>query len=53
MLNAEKEYAKNFSEQQKKFCSRLHYHGVNSYLFVNGVHIYKFKSNDSEIGAVP
>ena len=28
------------------------YNGVNSYLFVNGVHIYKFKLNDSEIGAV-
>ena len=33
----------------KKFCLSLHYNGANSYLFVNGTHIYKFKSKDSEI----
>ena len=31
----------------------LHYNGANSYLFVNGVQIYKFKANDSEINTVP
>ena len=27
----------------------LHYNGENSYLFVNGTEIYKFKAKDSEI----
>ena len=31
----------------------LHYNGANSYLFVNGTEIYKFKAKDSEIAAVP
>ena len=32
-----------------KFCLSLHYNGANSYLFVNGVRIIKFKAKDSEI----
>ena len=39
--------------RKKKFCLRLHYNGVNSYLFVNGTEIYKFKVKDSEIVAAP
>ena len=31
----------------------LHYNGVNSYLFVNGTKIIKFKAKDSEIIANP
>ena len=31
----------------------LHYNGANSYLFVNGAEIYKFKAKDSEIVATP
>ena len=27
----------------------LHYNGVNSYLFINGIEIYKFKAKDFEI----
>ena len=27
----------------------MHYNGANSYLFVNGTEIYKFKATDSEI----
>ena len=50
-MTAEKEYAINFSEQQKKHCLSLHYNGVNSYLFVNRVEIYKFKAKYSEINA--
>ena len=38
---------------KKKFCSSLHYNGANSYLFVNGTKIYKFKAKDSEIVATP
>ena len=29
------------------------YYGANSYLFVNGTEIYKFKAKDSEIVAIP
>ena len=36
-----------------KFCLSLHYNGVNSYIFVNDVEIYKFKAKDSEINAAP
>ena len=31
----------------------MHYNGGNSYLFVNGTEIYKFKAKDSEITATP
>ena len=37
----------------KKFRLSLHYNGANSYLFVNGTDIYKFKAKDSEIAARP
>ena len=31
----------------------MHYNGANSYLFVNGTAIIKFKAKDSEIVATP
>ena len=31
----------------------MHYNGSNSYLFVNGTEIIKFKAKDSEIFAAP
>ena len=40
----------NFTGKNKFFLS-LHYNGANSYLFVNGTEIYKFKAKDSEIVA--
>ena len=46
-------YSINFTEKNKKFCLSLHYSGANSYLFVNGTEIYKFKAKDSEIVATP
>ena len=46
-------YSINFTLTRKKFCLSLHYNGANSYLFVNGAEIYKFKANDSEIVASP
>ena len=52
-LTVEKEYSKNFTEKQKKFCFRLHWNGLNSYIFTNGVEIYKFKAKDSERNAAP
>ena len=52
-LTAEKMYSINFTLTKKKFCLSLHYNGANSYLFVNGIEIYKFKAKDSEIVATP
>ena len=52
-LNAEKMYSINFTVTKKKFCLSLHYNGANSYLFVNGKEIVKFKAKDSEIVASP
>ena len=46
-------YSINFTMTKRKFCLSLHYSGVNSYLFVNGTEIYKFKVKDSEIVASP
>ena len=31
----------------------MHYNGANSYLFVNGTDIHKFKAKDSEVVANP
>ena len=46
-------YSINFTEKNKKFCLSLYYNGANSYLFVNGTEIYKFKAKDSEIVTSP
>ena len=50
-LTAEKMYSINFTVAKEKFCLSLHYNGGNSYLFVNGTEIIKFKAKDSEIYA--
>ena len=42
-------YSMNFTVTNNKFCLSLHYNGANSYLFVNGTKIFKFKAKDSEI----
>ena len=31
----------------------MHYNGANSYLFVSGTEIHKFKAKDSEVLATP
>ena len=46
-------YSINFTVTGNKFCLSLHYNGANSYLFVNGTEIIKFKAKDSEIVATP
>ena len=51
MLSVEKMCSINFTELDKTFCLRLHCNGSNSYLFVNGTEIHKFKANVSEIVA--
>ena len=50
-LTAEKMYSINFTVTNKNFYLSLHYNGANSYLFVNGTEIYRFKAKDSEIAA--
>ena len=52
-LAAEKFYLINFTKENTKFCLSVHYNGANSYLFVNGTEIIKFKAKDSEISAYP
>ena len=46
-------YSINFTVTKKKLCLSLHYNGANSYLFVNGRNIYKFKAKDFEIVVRP
>ena len=46
-------YSINFTVTKKKFCLNLQYNGGNSYLFVNGIEICKFKAKDSAIVASP
>ena len=46
-------YSINFTVTRKTFCLSLHYNRANSYLFVNGTEVYKFKAKDAEIVATP
>ena len=50
-IYAEKIYSPNFSAENKFFCLSLRYNGNNSYLFVNGKEVTKFKAKKSEIKA--
>ena len=42
-------YKINFTKNNKKFYLSLHYNEANSYLFVNGTEIYKFKAKETLI----
>ena len=44
ILTAEKMYSINFTVTKKKICLSLLCNGANSYLFLNGTEIYKFKA---------
>ena len=46
-------YSINFTATKNKFCLSLHYNEANSFSFVNGTEIIKFKAKDSEIVASP
>ena len=52
-LTVEKMYSINFAVTRTKFCLTLYHNGANSYLYVNGAEIFKFKVKDSEIVAIP
>ena len=49
----EKMYSPNFTVDNKTFCLSLHCNGDNSYLFVNGKQVIKFKSKNSELLKYP
>ena len=51
--NCRKNVYDHFTVTKKKFCLSLHCNGANSYLFVNGREIYKFKAKGSQIVATP
>ena len=42
-------YSINFSATGRRFSLSLHYNGTNSYLFVNGNEMIKFKAKYSEL----
>ena len=48
-LSTEKMYSIVFTKKNTNFCLSLHYNGADSYLFVNGTEIIKFKVKDSVI----
>ena len=52
-IYAGKMYSISFTKNNKKFVLSLHYNGDNSYLFINGTEIHKFKAKDSKIVATP
>ena len=47
-IYAEKMYSPKFTVDNKRFCLSLHYNRDDSYLFVNGKEIHKFKAKDSK-----
>ena len=47
--SAEKIFSINFSKATTKFCLSLHYNDDNSYLFVNGKEIFKFKADNKTV----
>ena len=46
-IYAEKRYSPNFSVENKIFVLSLHYNSDNSFLFVNGQNVTRFKAKDS------
>ena len=45
----EKKFSINSSKANTKFCLSLHYNADNSYLFVNGKEIIKFKADNKNV----
>ena len=44
-----KKFLVNFTKENTKFCLSLHCNADNSYLFVNGKEIFKFKADDKNV----
>ena len=47
--SSEKKFSISFTKANTKFCLGFHYNADNSYLFVNGKEICKFKANSKDI----
>ena len=45
-FSPDKKFSNDFSTANTKFCWSLHYNAGNSYWFVNGKEIFKFKANN-------
>ena len=45
----EKKFSINFTKSNTKFCLSWHYNADNSYLFVNGKEIFKFKADNKNV----
>ena len=45
----ENKFSINFTKANTKFCLNLRYNGDNSYLFVNGKEIFKFKADNKNV----
>ena len=45
----EKKFSFNFTKANTEFCLSLHYNSDNSYLFVNGKEIVKFKADNKNV----
>ena len=48
-IYAEKMYSPNFTVANKTFCLSVHYNGDDSYLFVNGKEVTKFKAKKQSV----
>ena len=46
-------YSPNFTVDNKIFCLSLYYNSHNSYLFLNGREVNKFKAKNSELTKYP
>ena len=49
LVHQKKTFKINFSKAKTKFCLSLPYNSDNSYLFVNGKEIYKFKATNKNV----
>ena len=45
----EQKFSINFSKRNTTFCLSLHHNADNSYLFVNGKEIFKFKADNKNV----
>ena len=45
----EEQFSINFGKANTKFCLRLHYNGDDSYLFINGKEMFKYKKPTKKI----
>ena len=49
LMHQKKTFSNNFIKANTKFCLSLHYNVANSYLFVNGKEIFKFKADNKNV----